>query len=403
MENPRKNIKFEALLECVFLEEEQRKRIIASGNRAMAPNLSRVAAALDEYYALYQLNLYCAYLSYKNIVHHEAVPYQEEDFPLIPAVIQLIEKGQLQHPAILIYNQIRLLFLSLEKEKQATAAQEKQLQDCMDAIKFYEEKKQAKVCIEMYALLNNFCIKKINAGVEIYKIYFWQLNCNILRLEEEMQVKGIVYYDPNLFRNLVLIAISMKDHSVFKGLNTEGENSVQNGLEWADWFIKKNRKVLTNSHLGKIYLQYCSAYLEFERANFARAYKIFQNRMRVQHTFTNLSMKALHLKILYEMNIRKATVLEYDKIEIRQVLDAFRKLVKYETKMRQAVSYQLQIYIDFLNKYRKLLHFFYRYYARMGNQKTAKFLESKQQLKLFIEEKHYAHNDWFLEKLEGIS
>jgi len=398
MDNRCFSVKYKILLDNIVREEEKRQRIIASGDRTIAPNLDAVSHSLDEYYFVYKLNTYCAYLSYKDIVHSENVPYQRSDFLLISSITQLIEKQQLWHPAILIYNEIRILF---EDTAMENTEQEVALRKCIDLIKDYESDKEMEECVEMYSMLNNYCIKKINNGSVKYKVFLWELNHHIIQLRYKKE--KTTYIEPNLFRNMVIVAIALRRHSVFSNVQTYEFQKVDNGIEWADQFINFHANELEENILGSIHLQYCKAYLEFERHNFARAYKIFNNKMRVQNTFINLSMKSLHLKILYEVNIRKAKILEYDKIEIRQVLDAFRKLIKYETNTRKAMSYQLNIYVDFLAKYRKLLHFFYRYYSRLNNQKSAKFIENKQVLKAFIEKTNYTHNDWFLKKLLEIS
>ncbi|MEM8523910.1 MAG: hypothetical protein AAGG68_04665 [Bacteroidota bacterium] len=399
MDISKKKIRYQSLLEDIYTEERKRQQIVLSGDRTLAPNLDSVSEVLDEYYCTYKLNLYCAYLSYQFIVHEKLNPYQETDFLLIPNIIQLIESQKLKHPAILIYDRIRKLFESVNT---TDINDKKQLEECISAIKSYEQQEHLEECAEMYSLVNNYCIKKINEGFDSYKVYFWKSSYGIVQIQYKSIGKTLQNIDPNLFRNTALLALSIKDHSIFHNLSIEGWENVQNGFDWVEQFINIYGKTLIKSNLGKIILQYCKAYLEFERGNFARAYKIFNNRMRVQNTFINLSMKALHLKILYEVNIRKAKVLEYDKIEIRQVLDAFRKLMKNEEKSRQALSYQLSIYTDFLAKYRKLLQFFYRYYAQVNNSQKPNFVQQKRELEDFITAKKQAHNGWFLSKLEAI-
>jgi hypothetical protein len=393
------------LLQQIFKEKTERKKVEAIGNRDLEPNLKVISDALDNYYFVNKLRLYCAFLSYKNIIKPEKIGYNSEDLLLIKEIIKCVESAQVSHPTLEIYNHIRKLFESIF---QASDQMNELFDITVSLITKNEKTHSSEENLEMYSLLNNYCIRRMNEGKKEYKSKFLWLNNQIINLRYRGVHQKQITMQPSLFRNIVVVALSINDPQFFTSLNTCGLTpdgqigTFKNASEWVEKFIKFYGHKIGNSNQAKSYYLYCNAILEFSRKNFAKAYKIFNNSMRVQGTFLNLDIKILHLKILYEVNIRKAAILEYDKIEIRKVLDAYRKLVSYEESKKRQLSYQISFYSTFEKNYNKLFRLYLKYSGRAGNLRNEQFIQKKEELTELISSKTYHYNDWFLEKLNTI-
>ncbi len=391
------------LLEAIQKEKQRRELIEKIGDRATEPNLLGISKALDEYYFTNKLRLYCAFLSYKNIMKGSHLHYDITDLLLVKEIILWIEQQSQISATLKIFNQIRILFEQLNDSSKNL----KPLFDStLELIKKNEESFSNEENLEMYSFLNNFSIKKMNEGFKHYRPIFLWLNNQIINIK--WSYKKPQRLSPVLFRNIVAVALSINDISVFTELKTHGLqpdspfNSFREKYDWVEKFIDYYGERLEENSEAKAYLQYCKALLEFDRKTFSKAYKIFNNTLRQQGTFLNLDLKVLHLKILYEVNIRKAAILEYDKIEIRKVLDAYRQLLKYKPARKYQITYQLHYYKTFEKLFKKLFKFYMDFEGRLDNSKNPKFLSKKEEIIHSIKKNGFPFNQWFLEKIEQI-
>ncbi len=392
------------LLNKIALEKEKRRAAETTGNYT-SPNLKSISSALDHYYIVNKLRVYCTYLNYKNILNTKHLEYDENDFIFINEILNYIDKSNISLPTIRIYNQIRILlgFINIHNADMeelffsTTVLVEENL-----ALHDVDEN------LEMYSLLNNYCIRKINSGIQNYNKIFLKINCQILNLRKEANTKKTVTLQPQLFRNIVAAAVLIEDEHFFSTLqmssiiSKQAKTKFENRYEWTEAFIAIYHSKLSGGKLAEYYQQYCSALLEFCRGNYPKAYKIFDNSMRIQGTFLNLDMKILHLKILFETLIRKPSILEYDKIEIIQVLEAYRKLLRYETSKKCDITYHTPFYEHFEQCYKKLLQFYYKYEGRTDNARNENFKKRKKELRALIRKHTYSYTNWVLEKFNSI-
>ncbi len=393
------------LLHDIAEEKAKRSSIEVSGNRNSEPNLKSISDALDSYYFINKLSVYCAYLSFKNIVHPDKIKYSKKDIYLIEEIIKHIECNNYSNPEIKILIQIKNLFKTIDKN---SVQQDLSLKRTLQLINENENLYSTEESLELYSLLNNYCIRKINHGRTDYKSLFLQTNIHMINVRYKNIPQKKIIMETGLFKNIVAVALTSEDSSFSLGLNTHGlvsdnpDDTFENKYDWVEKFIGFYGQKLGESSQAKFYYQYCRAFLEFSRKKFARAYKIFNNQMRIQGTFLNLDMKILHLKILYEVHIRKARILAYDKIEIKRVLDSYRKLINYEISQTQDLSYQIPFYANFEKKYKQLYNLYNRYDGKIDNQKNDLFLKKKKELRDSINENSFTYNKWLQEKLSEI-
>lgn len=395
----------EVLLENIKQAKEKKLLSEQNNDKNLAVNLLAISDALDQYYFLNKLRVYNTFLSYNKIFKSTSMQCNPSDFKLIPEIIQSVKALEQTSSPLTIVNKINELFSptnlnSLQLNKLFT--QTFNLINKSKSLHSIEEN------LEIYSFLNNYSIHKMNKGQQQYKATFLLINIQILNLKNKETKSKDLLLPPRLFKNTIVVALSIDDPSFFAhlktpGLETEAPMTIfRNGFEWVEKFIQFYGNKLGDTPEAKSYLIYCSAFLEFKKRNFTEAYKIFNNAMRIQGTFINLGSKVLHLKILFEINIQKAILLEYDKIEIRQVLDAYRNLIKYEVQKKQKISYQISFFSNFETAYKKLLNHYYRFSGRADNKRNDHFLKKKKEIEEFIKSNSHSYNDWLLEKLDNI-
>lgn len=389
------------LLENISKEKQKRTTIESQGNKTLEPNLKSISDALDQYFFVNKLSIYCAYLSYKNIVREENISYNEGDLSLIQEIISLINNKPSLTPTLTIYNNIRFL---LEQIQDNSKKLDTLFSDTVRLINEHTDLHIAEESLEMFSLLNNFCIRKINDGQEDYKKNFLKINVHMINIRNRDSSLKEIFMEPSIFRNIVAAGISIEEASFFDKLKIHCLESFNcdSNFDWLEKFIAFFKNKLGETTHAKFQSIYCQALLEFTRANYAKAYKVLNNPLRIQGTFLNLDIKMLHLKILYEVNIRKSRILEYDKIEINKVLDSYRKLISYEVKEKKNLSYQIPFYRQFEKIYRQLFYLYINYSGRFGNHQNQVFFKQKEILEQLINENNFSYNSWFIEKMNLI-
>jgi len=364
----------EYMLYDIDRAKKKRSRVESVGSRDKIPDLKSISEALDTYYFANKLGLYCAYLSLKNILKEDSIPFKLEDLAFVKEIIRRIDVNPPQNPKIKIYNQIRKLLEAIDEDSITVS---KYFDQTLELIEANRSQHANEEILEFYSLLSNYCIRKMNTNTPRYRITFLWLNNEMINLNYEDISDNKIMMQSSLFKNMVKVALSVNEPSFFHKIKTRGvspepdANSFKDRFEWTEKFIQFYCDKLEKSKQAKFYHQYCSTLLEFSRGNFARAYKTFNNVMRVQGTFINLDMKILHLKILYEVKTRKATILEYDKIEIRKVL-------------------------------KQLLNLYVTYDGRIDNDRNKIFLAKKEKLTFILHDKRYSYCAWLKEKLAHI-
>lgn len=392
------------LLKRIMSEKLKRKSIEAIGNRNKEPNLKAVSDALDEFYFLDKLRTYCAYLSYSKIINSQNLTYQKSDFQLIDAIIEQIEKRQFSNELLTIYNNIRKIYESIEApSKEAKEIYANIFHDLKENVDYFSVEEAE----ELYSFLSNYSIRQMNNGIKKHRENYFLVTNELHNLKYGKRGKKRSKLPGSVFKNTVVVAVYLKESSLFQSLETVGLNPMDaekgfaNAFEWLEAYIPYYGARLSQKD-QKIYLPYCLAILEFEQQKFVKAYRTLKNPIGVRGMFINMNIKMLYLKILYEVNSYKPIVLEIDGIEIEKVLESFRGLVRDEINRKKELAYQIEFYANFEKHYRQILRLYNKYDGQLYNDRDQNFLQQKLNLEKEIRSIKYPSKGWLLKKLAEI-
>ena len=390
--------------ERIKKERIKRQKIINSGNRLQESNLMGISRVFDEYYFLTKLQLYCAYLSHSKIINPEMLDYSSDDFLLIREIIHLVETNILSTPQVQIYNQLRKLF---EKIEEPSPSSDTQYQNVLGLINDHAASLTSRDLEEIYSFLANYCIRRLNKGEKHYGLNYFLISIKLLGLQYQVKKKKKKILPGIVFRNMIVSALKLKESSVFstldgKDLSLSGSDArFADAYEWIEAFMKVYAPKLDTKE-QKLYVPYCQALVAFDQRKFARAYKVLKNPLRQRGVFVNMNIKVLNLKIIYEINATKPSILAFDEVEVGKVLEAFRGLLRDENKRKNELNYQIEFYTLFEKLFRKLFRLYNNYQGLLYNSQDTRFVQEKKELKDLIEKTHFPYKKWFLEKLEEI-
>ena len=384
----------EKLFKRIESEKEKRSKILESKNQKTEPNLLGIGEAVDAYYLLNKIKLYCEYLSYKLVVGEITVGYDRSAFFLLDESLLKIEKDYLETFQIFkIYWNIKNLYENFEKDQHALFF------ELIELINENAAEMKVDEVSELFSYLSNFCIKKINTGTDEYLKNLLVINLKMIdSLYSEKDSKKL---PPSIFKNMVNNALRIKDTSFFADLELTGlepeehERGFRDGIEWTEKFISKYSK-----HLDKknelVYHNYCQAILEFERSDFEMAHILLKKLQRKRGFFINLNIKKIYIKVQIErFNLPKKRSDAFNELE--KSLEAYRGLIRYE-KQKQQINYQLKLHEGFYQFCQKLFNLYCKqngiYY------KNASYKQQKIQLREEVVELNPPYKVWLVDKID---
>lgn len=386
------------LLEKIKHEENVRRSIEERGERNTEPNLQSLSRALDNYYFINKLKIYCAFLSYSNIVSKEIVAYAADDLLLIREIIVAIEAQKVSNPTLLIYNYIRILYENIGNPDRATdEVFDVVEQRVKENLSYYSTDEK----LELYSFLTNYCAKRINQGIIEYRNKFFILNNQIINLRYHGRSGSKLQLQSSIYENMIIIALRIQGDRCFQTMQTVGltpndpVNGFQDAFEWTEKFAEYYKHKLDEKG-KKSHYPYCIALVEFSRANYIKAYTILK-KTQARGMFIGMSSKLLYLQVLYEVQKTEMQFLTKEKVYIDDVLEAFRALIRDEKGRKKQLTYQIQFYAEFERLYRKL----YKVYelSRMPFSKdNNQYIKEKEHLRAQIEEIRFSYKEWFVEK-----
>lgn len=390
----------ETLYRTIVKEQAKRKKIEARGERGIEPNLLNISNALDAYYLLNKLKMYCFYLSYRQIVQEDSIPYRPEALQLMDAVLNWCDQQRQLPPVLKLYQQIRHLYEGTdETETGEEAAFVRALQDARAS---YGEQ-SAEENLEVLSLLSNFAIIRLNQGDKRYDPYFLEVNNEMLNLLYGPGQKKRSKLPGSVVKNLTVVALRLEDQRFFARLKTAGLRPEKGAVfadafDWVAQFLEQYKLRLRRQD-RLTYYPYCKAMLEFRRGRFTRAYHALQHPTHTRELFINLNIKLLYLQILYEVYLMKPSMLETDEVEIEKVIESLRGMLRYESKQRRQISYQLTYFREFENLFRQLFRLAQLYYPQQywidAKAVRSKYRNLLQKIKLLP----YGYRDWLAQKL----
>jgi len=303
--SPYRNNSF--LQEQHLLEQEQYYYLVGQ-KWSVGLNLQETANALDLAYMANKLRISCRMLA------HQAYKKTSYDMGTLLPIISYIETtGLLGEPAIAVYYYSFKALIEPENESYFLE---------LERILF--EKEQLFPIEEMrefYLLAINYCISRINAGIDSYLHKAFKLYK--LGFEKEILLENGTISKIS-FGNAVSNALKIREFSWAEGF-------VQ---RFKDKLEEKNRESMTNFNMARIY---------FERGEYGKAQQLLA-KFEYDDIILNLIAKTMLLKIYYEAS-------EYDIFE--SLLESMRTYLQ----RKDAISSNHRIvYKNLLGVMRRLIH-----------------------------------------------
>jgi len=380
------------------------RKIERSGRRDIEPDFLAISNALDDYYLLSKLKVYCEYLSYSQIVRTDNISYRYEDFSLIRQMIDAVEDSRLDRPIFKIYNLIRELFSDLKDDVV------RKNDVYLSLINLIEDNRvviESEDLLHMYSFATNYCIRRINEGDERFYKLFIEANVLLLGIVASSPSRGAEQIPPSSVINVVGVALKIEDNSFFLNLNNyhsqeiDMERLVMDRFDWIEGFLTFHKRRENKKEPSVVYA-YCTALLEHTRGNNGKAYRALYNSSRKSGVFLKMLIRILYLKILYELYQKSPLVLETDNVDIERVLESYRSLVRDEKDRRKRMSYQLSYYLDFEKLYKRLYRLSISYDG-LGTRKDAKYSKLKKDLLQDISTSSHSYKKWLVEKVNEIN
>ena len=388
-------------LKRIEAEKRKRKNIEIAGKRNKEPNLIAISEALDYYFVLDKMRVYCAYLCYRQMMNQGLMGYEKSDFLLIDEVIKLVDAGIIKDPLIHIYNCIRKLYEDFHLMEDQVDERYLEIAALIDD---YANKVSLEECEDLYSFLANFCIHRINCGVAAYAELYFKVSHQLLNFRYGLGAEANPILPGSVFKNIVVSAMKLKESTIFQSIAIYGIQeplNINNAFEWVAAFMKVYTPRLENTYQS-VFLLYCQSLVAYEQGDYQKAFLILNNSKRVIGNFISLDVKMLKIKVMYDLQTSQPAFLIRQQENIDLALEAFRGLIRDEKSRKQALNYQLTFYADFERLFRKLLQFQRKYDGLLYNHKNKRFLEDKQHLLQQLENAHHAYNGWLIKKLSEI-
>lgn len=275
-------------------------------NRAADTSLQSLSDNLDIYYLSHKLKYCCEILNRQNILQ---VQY---NIPILEFLLSYLKKNpQEDIPTVRVY----FLILKTIREPEA----ENHFSDLKKYLQLHDEKFSVNEQRDIYAFVQNYCIRKINTGKtkylkELFEIY------------KRMLEKDIIFENKELghshFKNIVAIALRL------------------NEFKWTENFIEKYSSYL-NKDLRKNSISYNFARLHFSKNEFRKALKLLTT-IEFTDVYYHLDSKSLLLKIYYEME-------EFE--PLFSLINTFRV---YLQRSKLISEYQRKIYFNLVTQTKRL-------------------------------------------------
>lgn len=278
----------------------------AKNNRTMNTQLQNLSDNLDVYYIANKLKYCCEILNRQNILQ---VTYQA---PFLDFIVQYLQKGYLKNiPLIAVYFQLLLMLRHSNTELHYTKLK--------TIVKKYNADFTVNELRDMYAFIQNYCIRQINSGnlkylQELFGIYKRMLEQKIIFENNELA--------HSQFKNITAIALRV------------------NEFDWAENFINIYSSSL-NKTLRRNAVHYNLARLYFARKQYRQSLKQL-TAVEFTDVYYHLDSKSLLLKIYYETE-------EFE--TLFSLINTFRV---YLRRSKLISEYQRSVYANLVTQTRRL-------------------------------------------------
>jgi len=323
------------------LEEVVDEKKVKSIQLTKQVNLEQSDKMLDCFYLSRKLKNYCNVLNYKNVLNLEINQFiSDEIFSLVD------EHEQLQEiPAISIYFKIACTLVYPEEEYYLD-----------DLIKLLDQHGNAFPMLElrdMYIFAQNYCIKKINTGKQVY---FEKL----FRVYQVILKRGIIYNNGQLlpwdYKNIVSLGLRLKE------------------FDFIEEFIDTQNKNLPVDFQSNAII-YNKANLHFYKKNYQQVIELLRE-VKYQDLYYELDCRWLLLKTYFELDEWEA---------MSSLLESFRLYLIRNKLLSKRNQRQYLNLVKFSTRLIRLT---------LRDEKAIQKLRLK-----IIESKEVAERKWLLEKI----
>ncbi len=388
-------------LEKLKKEQSIRLKRQKQSNRDKEPNLLNLSMAMVDFMILEQLKIYCAYVSYTVMMHENVIPYNEQDFKLMPAIFDLVKHKKGWHPIIQIYWEIVKLLKKLKNQEAIASAS---IHDFLNVERLLV---QMALChenstimtnfewMDIYSNLTNYANYHVNHGQDEFVIK--SIQYNQLWLEKEIEEDDNYTINTGMFKNIVTLILRLakfEDKSQYQFLFPE---DIDNIFDWARHFVKTHQRHLEPSKIK--YRDYCEAFIDFRSGKHKVAFQKLQEMKTVREMFLSLDIKVLQLQLLIEMDVNHLEFIPYETIQ--DEAGKLRKMLEHDKKKKQRLTYHKDYYWKFYTLYLKYFQFLKTYqgqYTR-GNQK---YLAQKEALISEMSDIKASYGQWFIDKIDQV-
>lgn len=397
-----KKMQKELLLEIISKEENKRDGIEKTGKRETEPNILNISNAVDEYYFLQKIELYCAYLSYRGILGKGAVAYNEEDVRMVPYILKEFELIPPKNTLLRIYH--KLIPLLRDGSDYRNIHEDDVLKsldiDLSDACETLHKED----LFGVLTILFNYCAKKMNEGCDTYGIRYFEyasMDVNMKFGEDDSQEEMPV----GLYQNM--IKIMLRESKVLLSSVSVSRVIPKDSLKWAspqEWcrsFMECYTTKIRDDRQRMISYDYCNILILFSEERYEEAYNAISMKISLyKGILLSLTFRVLYLQILYEIYNNNQNFFLGSKWNlITNEIDNYRKKLVDDKKGKSInLGYHTPYFQDFLFIIRKL-------YSATRDKKTiwrkdvGKVVE---ELTDFVSDKNHSYVDWVDEKLQEL-
>lgn len=288
-------------------------------------NLQEISDTLDHAYFLEKLRLSC------RMIFHQIVHKTDFNFGPLDKLFEFIESNKLlEQPVIAVYYYIFKAVTESEKDQFFFEKLRLTIQSSGSLFTQSERK-------EVYLMAINYCIRKMNAGVEqfVREAFEWyKQGFENSTLIEDNVISRWTYL------NVVLIALKLKE------------------FEWAEDFIEHFNSLVEENYRENFH-HYSKARLYFDKRDYDKAMDLLV-QFEYDDLLINLNAKTLLLKIYFENDefetlefllesmrsfIRRKKVLGYHKSNYQNIIRFTKKLIrinpfdkKEKKKLREVIT-----------------------------------------------------------------
>ena len=386
----------EILLENIIEEEEKRTKIEESGKREKEPNILGISKAVDEYYFLMKMELYCTYLYFDGIVNSQSIGYKEQDFKLLEPILEELRLSPPENPLTKIYYELAMLLKDYSETPSMSENSGLKVIEQNIASEF--NNMTTNELLGVFTGLLNFCARKMNLGYKAYAIKYFKYASEVVNLNERDKKPMPAALFQNMVKIMLREGLEMLSKTEMKnGISPKAMDKIQTPQEWCRKFIHRYHKRIPESKGRNAHFDYCNMLVLFSEKRFEEAYKAISQKISLyKGILFSLEFRILYLQIIYELYNKNNDFISKQNIEIEDLTEAFRRKFEYDTKKKKVkLGYHAQYFNDFLSIIQKMFPLLIR--RKAGIKSDTKKVSD------LISGKHYYYIDWVKEKLKELA